>query len=186
MMARALGLLAVTSVYAFTHDESAACYASRYPELRARFCATDRCDTHALHDHYKNVGATEGRRWGCGSRFDAVSDLARIRCGRECAKVTTDLAVGVVDDRRWCILQFDTRANETYFPEYAKASSKLWRKYAHDHNATYRLVAPKPPPFRRPTWSKWETIADYYAVCDIITVADVDTYIRRPEIHLLE
>ena len=74
-MARALGLLAVTSVYAFTHDESAAGYASRYPELRARFCATDRCDTHALHDHYKNVGATEWRRWGCGSRFDAVSDL---------------------------------------------------------------------------------------------------------------
>ena len=60
-------LLAVASVYAFTHDESAACYASRYPELRARFCATDRCDTHALHDHYKNTGATEGRRWGCGA-----------------------------------------------------------------------------------------------------------------------
>ena len=74
-MARALGLLAVTSVYAFTHDESAACYASRYPKLRARFCATGRCDTHALHDHYKNVGATEKRHWGCGSRFDAVSDL---------------------------------------------------------------------------------------------------------------
>ena len=34
MMARALGLLAVTSVYAFTHDESAACYASRYPYIR--------------------------------------------------------------------------------------------------------------------------------------------------------
>jgi len=67
MMARALGLLAVTSVYAFTHDESAACYASRYPDLGARFCTTDRCDTHALHDHYKNLGATEKRRWGCGS-----------------------------------------------------------------------------------------------------------------------
>ena len=80
-MARALGLLAVTSVYAFTHDESAACYASRYPDLHARFCATDRCDTQALHDHYKNEGATEGRRWGCGSRFDAVSDLtARVPC----------------------------------------------------------------------------------------------------------
>ena len=108
------------------------------------------------------------------------------RCGRECANVTTDLAVGFVDDRRWCILQFDTRANETSFPKYAKASSNLWRKYAHDHNATYRLVAPTSPPFRRPTWSKWETIADYYANCDIITVADLDTYIRRPEIHLLE
>ena len=53
MMARALGLLAVTSVYAFTHDESAACYASRYPDLHSAFCATGRCDTHALHDHYK-------------------------------------------------------------------------------------------------------------------------------------
>ena len=80
-MARALGLLAVTSVYAFTHDESAACYASRYPDLHARFCATDRCDTQALHDHYKNEGATEGRRWGCGSRFDAVSDLHVARQG---------------------------------------------------------------------------------------------------------
>ena len=65
MMARALGLLAVTSVYAFTHDESAACYASRYPDLRARFCATGRCDIHALHDHYKNEGRTEKRLWGC-------------------------------------------------------------------------------------------------------------------------
>ena len=64
-MARALGLLAVTSVYAFTHDESAACYASRYPDLRAVFCATGRCDTRALHDHYKNSGATERRLWGC-------------------------------------------------------------------------------------------------------------------------
>ena len=68
MMARALGLLAVTSVYAFTHDnfdKSAACYASRYPDLRAVFCATGRCDTRALHDHYKNSGATERRLWGC-------------------------------------------------------------------------------------------------------------------------
>ena len=67
MMARALGLLAVTSVYAFTHDnfdKSAACYASRYPDLRAVFCATGRCDTRALHDHYKNSGATERRLWG--------------------------------------------------------------------------------------------------------------------------
>ena len=72
-MARALGLLAVTSVYAFTHDESAACYASRYPKLRARFCTTDRCDTHALHDHYKIVGATEKRLWGCRG---AVADVS--------------------------------------------------------------------------------------------------------------
>ena len=67
-MARALGLLAVTSVYAFTHDnfdKSAACYASRYPDLRAVFCATGRCDTHALHVHYENEGRTEKRLWGC-------------------------------------------------------------------------------------------------------------------------
>ena len=38
MMARALGLLAVTSVYAFTHDESAACYASRYPDEAVKDC----------------------------------------------------------------------------------------------------------------------------------------------------
>ena len=48
MMARALGLLAVTSVFAFTHNESAACYASRYPDLHAEFCATGRCDGLAL------------------------------------------------------------------------------------------------------------------------------------------
>jgi hypothetical protein len=35
MMARALGLLAVASAYAFTHYESADCYASRYPDLHA-------------------------------------------------------------------------------------------------------------------------------------------------------
>ena len=64
-MARALGLLAVTSVYAFSHDKSAACYASRYPDLHAEFCATGRCDTRALHDHYKNSGARERRLWGC-------------------------------------------------------------------------------------------------------------------------
>ena len=45
---------------------------SRYPDLHAKFCATGRCDTHALHDHYKNEGLTEKRRWGCGSRIDEL------------------------------------------------------------------------------------------------------------------
>lgn len=38
---------------------------SRYPDLHATFCATGRCDTHALHVHYENEGRTEKRLWGC-------------------------------------------------------------------------------------------------------------------------
>ncbi len=41
---------------------------SRYPDLHAKYCAAGRCDTRALHDHFKNEGRTDKRRWGCGSR----------------------------------------------------------------------------------------------------------------------
>jgi hypothetical protein len=87
MKARALGFLVITSVYAFTHNESAVCYASRYPDLHARFCTTDRCDTRALHDHYKNTGATEWRLWGCGasSRDAARKDASHSRDKFKCA-----------------------------------------------------------------------------------------------------
>ena len=53
MTTRAISLffaVASAAAYAFTHVESAACYASRYPELHERFCLNDICDTRALHD----------------------------------------------------------------------------------------------------------------------------------------
>ena len=31
---------------------------SRYPDLHAKYCAAGRCDTRALHDHFKNEGRT--------------------------------------------------------------------------------------------------------------------------------
>ena len=66
MTARTVSLLALASAaYAFTHDELAACYVSRYPALRAQFCDEDRCDTPALRDHYRDVGATKKMLWGC-------------------------------------------------------------------------------------------------------------------------
>ena len=49
----------------FTRDESAACYAARYEDLRDAFCTEDRCDTRALRRHYKHYGAAEKRIWGC-------------------------------------------------------------------------------------------------------------------------
>lgn len=67
MMAHALGLLVVASAYAFTLDKSVDCYASRYPDLHARFCANGRCHTSALHDHYMKLGYAEKRLWGCHS-----------------------------------------------------------------------------------------------------------------------
>ena len=68
MTTRAISLffaVASAAAYAFTHVESAACYASRYPELHERFCLNDICDTRALHDHFKNEGRTKKWRWGC-------------------------------------------------------------------------------------------------------------------------
>lgn len=54
------------AVYAkFTHDESAACYASRYPELRDLYCKNGSCDTRGLHHHYADLGRAENRIWGC-------------------------------------------------------------------------------------------------------------------------
>ena len=66
MTTRAISLffaVASAAAYAFTHVESAACYASRYPELHERFCLNDICDTRALHDHFKNEGRT--KKWRC-------------------------------------------------------------------------------------------------------------------------
>ena len=40
---------------------------SRYPDLHAKYCAAGRCDTRALHDHFKNEGHAKKWRWGCGS-----------------------------------------------------------------------------------------------------------------------
>ena len=63
----------------FTRDESAACYAARYEDLRDAFCTEDRCDTRALRRHYKHYGAAEKRLWGCRTparRLAAASEGA--------------------------------------------------------------------------------------------------------------
>ena len=38
---------------------------SRYPDLHAKYCAAGRCDTRALHEHFRDHGRREGRRFGC-------------------------------------------------------------------------------------------------------------------------
>ena len=48
-----------------THAESATCYGRRYPDLAYVFCEQGGCDVHALHDHFRDHGRREGRRFGC-------------------------------------------------------------------------------------------------------------------------
>ena len=94
MTTRAISLLfavASAAAYAFTHVESAACYASRYPELHERFCLNDICDTRALHDHF---GDDLGR--GAAVHLDdKVATTGASRFGEElrgagCAGVVID------------------------------------------------------------------------------------------------
>ena len=47
-----------------THAESATCYGRRYPDLAYAFCK-DECDVRKLHDHFRDHGRREGRRFGC-------------------------------------------------------------------------------------------------------------------------
>ena len=47
-----------------THAESATCYGRRYPDLAYAFCK-DECNVRALHDHFRDHGRREGRRFGC-------------------------------------------------------------------------------------------------------------------------
>ena len=48
-----------------TPDEAAACYAARYPDLRAAFCDGDRCNARQARAHFRNFGKREGRKFGC-------------------------------------------------------------------------------------------------------------------------
>ena len=82
MTTRAISLffaVASAAAYAFTHVESAACYASRYPELHERFCLNDICDTRALHDHFKNEGRTKKSVGGIVIFDDVFSHAAVMR-----------------------------------------------------------------------------------------------------------
>ena len=47
-----------------THAESSTCYGRRYPDLAYAFCK-DECNVRALHDHFRDHGRREGRRFGC-------------------------------------------------------------------------------------------------------------------------
>ena len=86
MTTRAISLffaVASAAAYAFTHVESAACYASRYPELHERFCLNDICDTRALHDHFKNEGRTKKWRWGCTNTTSSYGNYQCVGCTRQ-------------------------------------------------------------------------------------------------------
>ncbi len=48
-----------------TPDEAAACYAARYPDLRAAFCEKDRCNARQARAHFREFGKREGRKFGC-------------------------------------------------------------------------------------------------------------------------
>ena len=47
-----------------THAESSTCYGRRYPDLAYAFCK-DECDVRKLHNHFRDHGRREGRRFGC-------------------------------------------------------------------------------------------------------------------------
>ena len=72
-----------------THAESAACYGRRYPDLAYAFCK-DECDVRKLHDHFRDHGRREGRRFGCEAAPLTAAETAkwkvheaRLRAGDE-------------------------------------------------------------------------------------------------------
>ena len=60
-----------------THAESATCYGRRYPDLAYHFCEEGGCDVHALHDHFRDHGRQEGRRFGCEAAPLTEAEAAR-------------------------------------------------------------------------------------------------------------
>ncbi|KAJ1446265.1 hypothetical protein M885DRAFT_577916 [Pelagophyceae sp. CCMP2097] len=42
------------------------CYARRYPDLSAKYCAGRPCDQVKLYYHFKTQGSAEGRTYRCG------------------------------------------------------------------------------------------------------------------------
>ena len=60
-----------------THAESATCYGRRYPDLAYHFCEKGGCDVHALHDHFRDHGRQEGRRFGCEAAPLTAAEAAR-------------------------------------------------------------------------------------------------------------
>ena len=60
-----------------THAESATCYGRRYPDLAYHFCEKGGCDVHALHDHFRDHGRREGRRFGCEAAPLTAAEAAR-------------------------------------------------------------------------------------------------------------
>ena len=73
-----------------THAESATCYGRRYPDLAYAFCK-DECNVRALHDHFRDHGRREGRRFGCeappltAAESDCRPDDVAARLHTECA-----------------------------------------------------------------------------------------------------
>ena len=64
-----------------THAESATCYGRRYPDLAYAFCK-DECNVRALHDHFRDHGRREGRRFGCEAAPLTAAETAKWPCMR--------------------------------------------------------------------------------------------------------
>ena len=60
-----------------THAESSTCYGRRYPDLAYHFCEKGGCDVHALHDHFRDHGRREGRRFGCEAAPLTAAETAK-------------------------------------------------------------------------------------------------------------
>ena len=73
-----------------THAESSTCYGRRYPDLAYAFCK-DECNVRKLHDHFRDHGRREGRRFGCeappltAAESDCRPDDVAARLHTECA-----------------------------------------------------------------------------------------------------
>ena len=59
-----------------THAESSTCYGRRYPDLAYAFCK-DECNVRALHDHFRDHGRREGRRFGCEAAPLTAAETAK-------------------------------------------------------------------------------------------------------------
>ena len=59
-----------------THAESATCYGRRYPDLAYAFCK-DECNVRKLHDHFRDHGRREGRRFGCEAAPLTAAETAK-------------------------------------------------------------------------------------------------------------
>ena len=90
-----------------THAESATCYGRRYPDLAYAFCK-DECNVRALHDHFRDHGRQEGRRFGCEAAPLTAAETARWKVHEARLRANHPVACGP-GKRRFLVYQYGAR-----------------------------------------------------------------------------